>query len=154
LAKHLLVDGSNILHAWPELAALLRRDRDAARSRLAHSLASIHDSEEVRVSLVFDGRGGELVLERPAGLSTFTIAFTPTGMTADDLIEQWVGKSRVPSDCLVATDDRAERQTIEALGASGMSAADLASWVARAEQRMGARLGQARRATDRDWRSR
>ena len=31
-AKHLLVDGPNILHAWPELRALLRRDRDAARS--------------------------------------------------------------------------------------------------------------------------
>ena len=55
-AKHLLVDGPNILHAWPELRSLLRRDRSAARSQLTGRLAAIHDAEAVRLTLVFDGR--------------------------------------------------------------------------------------------------
>ena len=54
--------------------------------------------------------------------------------------------------CVVATDDRAERQTIEALGAAGMSAADLAAWVAQAAARQQQRLQERRRANEKEWR--
>jgi predicted RNA-binding protein with PIN domain len=150
--KHLLVDGSNIMHAWPELRALLKRDRGAARSRLSQALAGLHDAEHLRVSLVFDGRGPELVTEQPSRLATFVHLYSPSGMTADDIIEQLVGGARDPSRCVVATDDRAERQTIEALGAAGMSAADLASWVERSGQRQQSRLADRRRANEKEWR--
>jgi len=63
-----------------------------------------------------------------------------------------VAKSRQPGDCLVATDDRAERQTIESLGALGLSSADLAAWVRQSSSRMGMRLQDRNRANDRDWR--
>jgi predicted RNA-binding protein with PIN domain len=152
--KHLLVDGSNILHAWPDLRALLRRDRGAARSRLSLALAGLHDAEHLRVSLVFDGRGPELVVERPSGQAGFTHLYSPSGMTADDIIEQIVGNSRNPGECLVATDDRAERQTIEALGAAGLSAADLAAWVERSGARQHARLRDRGRANEKEWRRR
>jgi hypothetical protein len=150
--KHLLVDGANILHAWPELRALLKRDRDAARSRLSQALTSIHDAEQTRVTLVFDGRGGELVIERPSGHATFTHLYTPSGTTADDVIEQLVGNSASAAACVVATDDRAERQTVESLGAACVSSADLAAWVARVEQRQRAQLAGLKRENERDWR--
>jgi uncharacterized protein len=152
LQKHLLVDGSNILHAWEELRRIMKRDRDAARARLSKLVSVLHDGERMRVTLVFDGRGSELVVEHPSGQTTFTHLYTPSGSTADDIIEQLVARSREPAFCLVATDDRAERQTIEALGASGLSAADLGALVEQASGRMGSKLAERKRTNDREWR--
>jgi uncharacterized protein len=152
--KHLLVDGSNVMHAWPELRALLGRDRDTARGKLSQAVSVLHDVEQVRVSLVFDGRGQEISVEQPSGQATFALIYTPSGTTADDVIEQLVGQAREPGQCVVATDDRAERQVIESLGAAGMSAADLATWIERAGQRQGARLAERRRANEEKWRRR
>jgi len=142
--RHLLIDGSNLLHAWPELKALVARDKDAARAQLVKAAAGLQEAEALR--------GSELVAEHPSGRSDFTVLHTPAGATADDVIEQLVANSREPGHCLVATDDRAERQTIEALGASGLSSADLAAWVRQSSGRMGARLEDRKRSNDRDWR--
>jgi len=150
--KHLLIDGSNIMHAWPELSALLPGDRAAARSRLSQAVRVVHDAEQVRVTVVFDGRGSALTVEQPAGPPTFAHIYTPAGTTADDVIAQLVGQAREPSACLVATDDRGERQAVEALGATCLSSADLASWVKRAEQRQQVRLQDRRRDNDVNWR--
>ena len=150
--RHLLVDGSNVMHAWPELRALLGRDRDAARLKLSQAVSVLHDVEQIRVSIVFDGRGREISVEQPSSHPTFAHIFTPSGTTADDVIENLVGGAREPRDCLVATDDRAERQVVESLGASGMSADDLAAWIGRAGTRQASRLTDRRRTNDRSWR--
>ncbi len=151
-AKHLLVDGPNILHAWPELRALLRRDRDAARSQLGRRLAAIHDAEAVRITLVFDGRGPELVVERPSQQESFTVLFTPSRLTADDVIEQLVARAATPGDCHVATADQTERRTVEALGALAVTPDDLAAWCERAEGRLGAQAAGLRRRNAQEWR--
>jgi len=151
--KHLLVDGSNIMHAWPELRLLLAGDRDTARARLSQAVRILHDLEQVRVTIVFDGRGSKLSVEQPAGHATFAHIYTPAGTTADDVIAQLVGHARVPADCLVATDDRGERQAIESLGAAALSSADLAGWIKRAELRQGSQVRERRRANEAKWRS-
>jgi predicted RNA-binding protein with PIN domain len=150
--KHLLVDGANILHAWPELRALLPRDRDAARARLAQRLSAIHDGESVRVTLVHDGRGTELVIERPSAQETFSVLYTPSGLTADDVIERLVAKSASVAECTVASGDRAIRQTITALGAAWISPDDLAAWIDRAEKQQARSVERLRRSTDQEWR--
>jgi predicted RNA-binding protein with PIN domain len=151
-AKHLLIDGANILHAWPELRALLKRGRDAARASLSRRVSAIHDLEEIRVTIVFDGRGEELVIERPSNQRTFTHLYTPSGTTADDVIEQLVGTASDSSTFVIATDDRAERQTVEALGAAVLSSADLAAWIMRVEERQRAQVSGLRRENEREWR--
>jgi len=151
--KHLLVDGANLLHAWPELRALMKRDRTAARSQLVQRLSAVHDAEQVRVTLIFDGRGDELVVERPSGHLTFSVLYTPSSLTADDVIEQLVGKAADVSLCHVATGDQAERQTIEAAGAVWVPPADLAAWVARAESRLAADVKGINRANAQKWKS-
>jgi hypothetical protein len=150
--QHLLIDGANILHAWPELRALLKRDRSAARSQLVQRVAAIHDGEQVRVTLVFDGRGKELIIERPSGQVTFSVLYTPSAQTADDVIEQLVGQSAEPVNCIVATDDQAERQTVTATGARVIPSEVLASWVRRAEARQGASVSELRQANSKKWR--
>lgn len=149
--RHLLIDGANILHAWPELRALIKRDRPAARSQLAQRVSSIHDSEHVRVTIVFDGRGTELVVERPSGQPTFSVLHTPSALTADDLIEQLVARTADPAACIVATGDRGERETVEASGARVIPPEELEAWVRRVEAQQGARMGALRRANTRKW---
>jgi predicted RNA-binding protein with PIN domain len=151
--KHLLVDGANLLHAWPELRALMKRDRGAARSQLVQRLSALHDAEQARVTLVFDGRGDELVVERPSGHVTFSVLYTPTSLTADDVIEQLVGRAADASVCHVATGDQAERQTIEAAGAVWVPPADLAAWVERAESRLASDVRVLNRENAKKWKS-
>jgi predicted RNA-binding protein with PIN domain len=150
--KHLLVDGANVLHAWPELKALLPRDRQTAREKLAQVLFSIHDSEQIRVTLVHDGRGAELTREQPSQQATFSVIHTPTGVTADEVIEQIVANSSVPANCVVASADRAIQQTVETLGATWVSPVDLLAWVERAAEKQTRQATQLRRATDAKWR--
>lgn len=152
--KHLLVDAANVAHAWPELRALLKRDREAARSQLVRRLGAVHDAESVRVTVVIDGRGREIAVEHPSRQSTLTVVYTPSSLTADDVIEQMVGRSAVPSLCEVATGDQAERRTIEATGAVWVPTADLLARVERAEQRLAARVAGLSRTAEQDWRRR
>lgn len=152
--RHLLIDGANLLHAWPELRKLAKTDRDAARAQLTQRVAAIHDVEQVRVTIVHDGRGGELMVERPSRQTTFSVVYTPTSMTADDVIEQMVANAADPSMCMVATEDRAERETVAAAGAAVLRAEDLRVWVERAEARQVAAMKVLREKNDRTWRGR
>lgn len=152
--KHLLVDAANLLNARPDLRAWLKRDRDAARARLFQQLATIHDVEALRVTAVVDGRGREIVVEHPSGQDTFTIVYTPSSLTADDVIEQMVGRSPVPSACEVATGDQGERSTIEATGAIWVPPADLWARIERAEQRLAAKVTGLNRVNAQNWRRR
>jgi predicted RNA-binding protein with PIN domain len=151
-ARHLLVDGSNVMHAWPELKALLPRGRDGARSRLSRSLAALHGVEDIRVTLVFDGSGAELSVEQPMGGADFAHLHTPAGVTADEVIAHLVRRAKKPDRCVVASDDRAVRQSVEALGAATISTEDLAAWVQRAEGRQNSRIQAERRKNDQRWR--
>jgi uncharacterized protein len=145
---HLLVDGSNVLHAWPELAALMRRDRNAARARLVRAMSRVHDAQAMRVTLVFDGRGQELMVERPSDdVPTFSILTTPAGVTADDIIERLVAQGSDPAACVVATADGGVRETVTAAGASVIDPAELAAWVTRAEQQTNRQVDRANART-------
>jgi uncharacterized protein len=151
-SRHLLVDGANILHAWAPGRAIARRDLEAARSQLVQRLAAIHDEERVRVTVVFDGRGPELTIERPSDEVTFSVVRTPAGTTADDVIERLAAQAAEPAACVVATEDRGERETVTAAGAAVIRAADLETWIRRAEAGRARRLGAWQRAGDRAWR--
>jgi uncharacterized protein len=123
---HLLVDGSNIIHAWPETRALARREREAAKALLLRRVAVLHDFAGWRVTVVFDGRGDALAVEAIGGAADFASIHTPAGTTADDVIERLVARATDPAACLVATADQPERVTIEAAGARWCSPEDLA----------------------------
>lgn len=154
-SQHLLVDGYNIVHAWPEMRRLLIREgRDVARARLVERLRVLHDFERVRVSVVFDGRGADIAIERPTPHTTFSVLYTPAGMTADDVIEQLTVQSAAPRAVFVATADQAERDTVEAAGAQTLSPEQLAEWIERAERAQGVALGEHQRQVESQWRKR
>lgn len=151
-STHLLVDGSNLVQAWTDTRALARRDREAAKALLLRRVAVLHDFMGWRVTVVFDGRGEELQIEAVGEASDFACVHTPAGATADDVIEQLVGRSAEPGTCLVATADQAERSTVEAAGAVWCSPEDLAKRIEAANTRQARLVERGNAASGQAWR--
>ncbi|MBL9153716.1 MAG: NYN domain-containing protein [Verrucomicrobiales bacterium] len=124
---YLLVDGNNIIHAWPDLLALHRRRRGLGHGELCQRLRQFHDQSDYRVVVVFDGKGRKKVEERePSGLQ---VIYTDGGSTADDVIERLVAKYAGTCRLVVATDDFAEQNLVAAMGAEVWSAKSLRAQV-------------------------
>lgn len=116
----ILVDGYSMIFQWPELIAARRRGLGAARGELIRWLTAFHDRQGGGVTVVFDGR--TLPPSAEAAPTGVRVLYTTRGCSADAEIEKLVGGSAEPGRFLVATDDRAEQMTVEALGARAVSA--------------------------------
>jgi predicted RNA-binding protein with PIN domain len=150
---HLLVDGSNVVQAWADTRALARRDREAAKALLLRRVAVLHDFAGWRVTVVFDGRGEELHIEAVGDAADFACVHTPAGATADDVIEQLVGRAADPAACLVTTADRAEQSTVEAAGAAWCSPEELAARIDSVDTRQARSVARGNAAAERAWRA-
>jgi predicted RNA-binding protein with PIN domain len=151
--RHLLIDGHNVLHAWEDSRTLMKRSPESARLQVISAGILIHDIEHISVSVVFDGKGDEVGVERPGCDAECAVLYAPDSMTADDLIEQIVGSSDRPQQFVVATGDRMERETVAALGAECVSPTYLKEWVDRCRNRQSADVKKRSRYHDQDWRN-
>jgi len=151
--KHLLIDGYNIIHAWPDLHTVLVADLEAAVQRLCGAVRVIHDFEGVRTTIVLDGKSDEIAIERPSGQLSFSCLYTPHGVTADCLIEQLVGNARDPAAVRVATDDAMIRESVSAAGALALSSGGLLDWAEACGERQGEYLSRYRARHDNQWRT-
>ncbi len=153
-ARHLLIDAYNVIHQWPETKRALVPDRAIARELLGAAVRILHDRERVRVTLVFDGRGPEITVERPGESLTFSYLYSPSSMSADDVIEQIVGASAEPGTYIVVTRDLPERRTIEALGGTVMTPEDLHAWIARCREALSRDLAERWKTVESRWKAR
>lgn len=117
--KYLIVDGHSVLFHWTELRQLQARQPRKAREELRKRMELLHDSSHWRVTLVFDGAGSKPDATREA--KSMALIYSQKGQTADAIIEQIVAGHPKPEEILVITADEAEKQTVEALGASCFS---------------------------------
>ena len=133
MASHyLLVDGYNVIHASPELAALAVDSLDSARRKLCDALCEFRALKRYRIVVVFDAHlvsGGEGSVEDHNGIK---IVFTKEAETADHYIERATYKlvsrnNKLQDRITVATSDVLEQLIIIGHGAGRISAADL--WV-------------------------
>lgn len=115
----LLIDGYSLLHRDPELAPILRSNLALARELLVRKLERAIPDLADRVTVVFDGRRGRDEAPRAAGL--VEVEYAPSHLTADTVIERAVHRAASPERITVVTNDRAERDTVSAAGASVMS---------------------------------
>jgi uncharacterized protein len=103
----LIVDGYNVLHAWPEL--MQGGDLEAARRRLADRVAEYEATRGMRALLVFDGRTRS-GLGGPVAAYAVETAFSSKGLSADHLIERRIVEVREATDeylpITVVTSDR------------------------------------------------
>jgi hypothetical protein len=136
MARFLLVDGHSIIFAWPELRALQQRRGADAREALIRRLEVLHDTSTWKITIVFDGNRHKPNEDSvPGGIQIF---YSKKGQTADSIIERLA--ARYGSLLTVATNDLAERNTVEALGASAMNADQLASEIRSAEALLSQRI--------------
>ncbi len=151
---HLLIDGYNLIHCWPDLRRALDVGVESAQAALAAKVKAIHDVEGVRTTLVFDGRGERPQIERPGRLVTFSYLYSPSGFTADAMIEQLVETSRKPQNMVVVTRDTLLAQTVVSLGGLVLSPEGLLDWIERCEQRQKQQVDEVSKRTVRDWKKR
>ena len=124
--RELIVDGYNIVHAWPELSPLIKSDRgEEARRRLIATLAEYAAASGERVTVVFDAHGR--ARDRGAGESIdgVRVLFGNSAQTADHVIERRVAIASARGDArmvTVATGDRLQRDMVMAMGASVIGA--------------------------------
>lgn len=122
----LLVDGYNMIGAWPELVALKNKDRMAdARDLLLFQLSNYAKYEGFKVIVVFDAQFVPGIQQEYEQYE-LSVVFTKTGETADTYIERAAGElaNRV-TQVTVATSDLAEQWLVFSKGALRKSANEL-----------------------------
>lgn len=121
----MLVDGYNIIFAWPELRKISEDDLEAARIRLADILCNYQGFRKNEVILVFDGYKSKGNLGSVIHYHNIDIVFTKEAQTADQFIEAVSWQMARDYQIRVATSDGLEQMIILAQGASRMSAREL-----------------------------
>lgn len=121
----LLVDGYNIIGAWPELQQLKQEDFAQARDRLIERMAEFQANRGWRVIVIFDAH---LVpgIEKRKKQYRVEVVFTRENETADERIEKLVSElSDRLTQIHVATSDLVEQWVVFAQGALRISAREL-----------------------------
>ncbi|NGZ78094.1 NYN domain-containing protein [Saccharibacillus alkalitolerans] len=146
----LLVDGYNMIGAWPDLASLSQIDMDEARDRLLERLADYQAFTGRRVIAVFDayrvpGKGKSFKQGK------VEVYFTKEKETADEAIERFAGqlggKRRL---VYVATNDFVEQSVAFAQGALRVPALELLVDVEQSEREIGKRIAEQARLGSRN----
>ncbi|MED3653318.1 NYN domain-containing protein [Heyndrickxia sporothermodurans] len=121
----LLVDGYNIIGAWPELRQLKNANLSHARDRLIERMAEYQGFTGYRVIIVFDAlyvKG----LEKQYRQHKVEVIFTKENESADERIEKMaIQLSNRKTQIHVATSDFTEQWAIFGQGALRISAREL-----------------------------
>ncbi|WP_338471315.1 NYN domain-containing protein [Niallia sp. XMNu-256] len=121
----LLVDGYNIIGAWPELQELKMKDLSAARDLLVEKMAEYQGFTGYKVIVVFDAYGVH-GLEKKYKNYQIDVIFTKENETADERIEKLaIALSNRKTQVHVATSDFTEQWAIFGQGALRKSAREL-----------------------------
>ena len=122
----LLVDGYNIIHAWPDLMEMTEVSLESARQKLVEIMSNYQGyHSHLEVIIVFDGylvNGNPGTAQRRHNVH---VVYTKEAETADHYIEKVV--HGLPRECRVrvATSDGLEQLIILGRGAVRMSASEL-----------------------------
>lgn len=119
---YLLVDGYNIIFAWPELKSLAAEDVSAARGVLEDILADYHGFRRCQVILVFDAYK---VKRNPGSVEQrngIYVVYTKEAETADMYIEKTTYRLQKDHRVRVATSDNLEQMIVLGHGALRLSA--------------------------------
>lgn len=127
---YLLVDGYNVIHAWPEFKELAVQDLDTARSRLLDALSSYQGIKKCHVIVVFDAYAVPGRLEEIIRYHNIYVVFTKEAQTADEYIEKFAYDHQKEHDIVVATSDALQQVIIRGAGSALLSARELREEIA------------------------
>jgi len=144
MQEYLVVDGYNIIGAWPHLKALKDRNLEEARDALVHTLAEYQSFSGMKTYLVFDAYQVP-GLGKAYTHSKLAVLYTKEKETADELIERLVtGLIGRRKQVYVATSDMIEQHVIFGHGALRLSASELWTKVKLSRKEIQGKLGDIR----------
>jgi ribosomal protection tetracycline resistance protein len=119
LARWLIIDGNNLIHASPDLGDSAGRDFNLARRQLVHELDELVSVLAEHITVVFDGAHGG----KQTGFesSAVEVIFSPSHFTADSVIERLAARTLDRDSAMVVSSDSLERHTVEASGVQSLS---------------------------------
>ena len=121
----ILVDGYNVIHAWPYLRELMQVDIGSARDRLIDEMCNYQGYVGGTLILVFDAykvKGNPGSVQR---WNNIYVVYTKEAETADQYIEKTVHEIASKFRVTVATSDGLEQMIIWGEGAARMSSLGL-----------------------------
>ncbi|MFZ4640825.1 MAG: NYN domain-containing protein [Nodosilinea sp.] len=126
----LLVDGYNMIGAWPTLVkARQRHGFEAARQELIELLVNYSAHKGLDTQLIFDAYSVRSPQNHAVITPNLSVFYTAFGQTADSYIERVCAQIRHPAAgkhrVIVATSDRSHQLTVMGYGAEWMSAKQL-----------------------------
>ncbi len=134
--KYLLVDGYNLIYAWPELKAVLDVNLDGARGKLLDILSNYKAMTDYNVIAVFDAyrvKGHEVTASDYLNIHQ---VFTAEAQTADAYIERFTHEHGKKYDITVVTSDGLEQVIIRGAGARLISSREFIVEVERKAQEL------------------
>ncbi|SES63356.1 small GTP-binding protein domain-containing protein [Pseudobutyrivibrio sp. C4] len=129
--KYLLVDGYNLIYAWPELKEVLDVNLDGARGKLLDILSNYKAMTDYNVIAVFDAyrvKGHEVTASDYLNIHQ---VFTAEAQTADAYIERFTHEHGKKYDITVVTSDGLEQVIIRGAGARLISSREFIEEVER-----------------------
>jgi len=137
----LVVDGYNVIHAWPSLKRLLGVSLEGARDKLVERLSVFGLVTGADVTVVFDAHHSNAMANAEERVEGVRVLFTRKGHSADHAIERIAYQATGSGDNLtVATSDRFQRDLVRGMGGAVISAPELERQVIEAEQELGRRV--------------
>lgn len=134
--EHYIVDGYNVVHAWPELSALTG-ELAHARDRLIHLMMEYGAYEGYDITIVFDALFTTDEAREEKYGDHLTVIYTAAGETADSHIERLSYDSvRRGREVHVVTGDFAEQTAILGAGAYRLPPRELRRRVRRVKERL------------------
>lgn len=134
--NYLLVDGYNIIHAWPELDELQKSNFDGARGRLLDIMQHYQSLIHSELIVVFDAYKVKGYVEEIVDLNNIHVVYTKEAETADHYIEKFAHEHGRKKNVTVATSDGVEQVIIRGQGCILMSARELLEDVNRREEEL------------------
>lgn len=139
MKEYLIVDGYNIIFAWPHFEELRKSGLEHARLKLIDILVNYAALTGRQVILVFDAYRVKEFPARTEEMPGLQVIYTASGETADSLIEKLVGELSRENTVYVATSDWAEQRMILGQGAYRLTPKELLASV-RQETKAGERF--------------
>ncbi len=123
--EYLLVDGYNIIYAWPELKELVEHNMEAARMQLIDILSNYQGMRKCKIIVVFDAYRVQGHPEEVITYNNIYIVYTKEAQTADQYIEKFAVEHNEKYNISVATSDALQQLIVRGQGCLLLSAREL-----------------------------
>lgn len=134
--EYFLVDGYNIIFAWPELKKLAEENMDAAKTKLLDYLSNYQWIRGCRVIAVFDAYRVEGYREEVLDYYNIHVVYTREAQTADQYIEKFAYDNKKNYNITVATSDGLQQIIVRGEGCSLLSARELKAEIETSNERL------------------